>query len=150
MVEHAAGGMRCEGSDGGTAWVQDLDGLNLKETALRSKIAWLLNPQNALRIGEYFPDLRVVSERAIGDSWVYVVESSELDPAHYALSFDVETGLLVGIGYYWYLQEYLEVDGVLVPHRVHISRKGGSTTYIFDLVGHNLPLEETLFAAPAP
>jgi hypothetical protein len=101
-------------------------------------------------MGDYFPDLKVVSERAFDDRWVYVVESPELDPAHYALSFDVETGLLLGIGYYWYLRDYREVDGVKVPQRVMVSRKGGSTTFVFDMVAHNLPLEERLFAVPAP
>ena len=122
----------------------------MKSEPFRSKTAWLIDPQNALRIGEYFPDLKVTSIRAIDDKQVYVLESSELDPAHYALSFDIETGLLSGIGYYWYLQDYRDVDGVKFPYRVTMSRKGGSSTFMFDLVEHNLPLGETLFAAPTP
>ena len=150
LLEHKADGMRCEGSDGEVTWVQDAAGVILKDEPFRSKTAWLIDPQNALRIGEYFPDPRVVAERALDDRWVYIVESSELDPSHFALSFDVETGLLMGIGYYWYLQDYREVDGVWFPHRIMISRKGGATTFAFDLVAHNLPLEETLFTVPAP
>jgi hypothetical protein len=149
VVEHKIDGTRCEGSDGEVTWIQDGTGVSLKEESFRSKTAWLLDPRNALRIYEYFPNLNVVSERAFEDRWVYVLESPDLDPAHYALSFDTETGLLVGIGYYWYLQDYREVDGIRLPHRVHTSRKGGSTTFVFDLVDHNLPLEETLFTVPA-
>lgn len=148
IVEHKTDGTRCEGSEGEVTWVQDATGVTLKDEPFHSKTAWLVDPQNALRMGEYFPDLEVVSERAIDDRWVYVVESSKLDPTHYALSFDVETGLLVGIGYYWYLRDYREVDGVKFPHHVMMSRKGGSTTFVFDLVDHNLPLEETLFSVP--
>lgn len=148
MVEHQPEGTRCEGCDGEVTWVQDAGGVALKNEPFRSKTAWLIDPQNALRMNDYFPALKVTSERVIDDKWVYVLESSEPDPTHYALSFDVRTGLLSGIGYHWYLQDYREVDGVKFPHRVMQSRKGGSSTFIFDLVTHNLPLEETLFAAP--
>lgn len=92
----------------------------------------------------------VESERSLGGRWVFVLESPKLDPAHFALSFDVETGLLLGIGYYWYLEDYRKVDGVLLPHRIQMSRKGGSTTFVFDLVVHNLPLADELFTVPAP
>jgi hypothetical protein len=148
MVEHKAGGIRCEGCDGEVTWVQDATGVTLKDEPFWSKMAWLIDPQNALRIGEYFPGLEVASERALDDRWVFVVESPELDPAYYALAFDVETGILLGVGYYWHLQDYREVDGVRFPHRVIMSRKGGSSTFVFDLVAHNLPLEQTLFAIP--
>lgn len=150
MVERKMDGMRCEGSDGEATWVRDATGVTLKDEPFRSKTAWLIDPQNALRIGEYFPDLKVVSERRLGDRWVFVLESSKLDPTYSALSFDVETGLLLGIGYYWYLQDYREADGVLLPHRIHMSRKGGSTTFVFDLIVHNLPLADELFTVPAP
>jgi hypothetical protein len=148
MVEHKGAGMRCECWDGKTTWVQDATGIILKDEPFRSKIAWLIDPQNAVRMRDYFPDLEVVSEKPLDHGWVYVVESSQLDPVYYALLFDVETGLLVGIGYYWYLQDYREIDGIKVPHRVVMSRKGGSTTFVFDLVDHNLPLDDGLFTLP--
>jgi hypothetical protein len=148
MVEHKAEGTRCEGSAGEVTWIEDAAGVTLKDEPFRSKIAWLIDPQNALRLEEYFPDLEVTSEREIAGRWVYVLESSRLDPTHHAMYFDVETGLLVGIGYYWYLRDYREVDGVKLPHSVVMSRKGGSTTMVFDLIAHNLPLEQSLFAVP--
>lgn len=61
----------------------------------------------------------------------------------------VDTGLLVRIGYYWELKEYRKVDGVKLPFRVALSRKGGSSTYEFYLVKHNLPVEDVLFTAPS-
>ena len=60
----------------------------------------------------------------------------------------VETGLLRRIGYYWDLTDYREVDGVMVPFRIARSRKGGSTTLVFDRVAHNVPLEDNLFHMP--
>jgi hypothetical protein len=148
VVEHKPDGTRCEGSDGEVTWVQDAKGVTLKDEPFQSKVAWLFDPQGVARLTDYFPDLEITSEKVVDGRSVYVVESSELDPTHYALSFDAETGLLVGIGYYWSLQDYRVVDGVKIPHRVAMSRKGGSTTFIFDLVGHNLPLEESLFQVP--
>ena len=78
-----------------------------------------------------------------------MLEPPGLDSAHYALSFDCETGLLTGIGYYWSVLDYREVDGIKIPHRIEMSRKGGSSTFVFDLVKHNVPLEDVLFREPA-
>ncbi|MGD9140820.1 MAG: hypothetical protein PVJ42_04705 [bacterium] len=148
MVEHGADGIRCEGFDGRSTWVQDAGGIQVREEPIRSKIAWLLDPRGALRLEAYFPGLHVTARENIDGRALYVVEPDELDRAYYALYFDVETGLLVRIGYYWEIEDYREVDGVLVPFRVDMSRKGGSTTLVLDLVRHNLPLEPGLFALP--
>jgi hypothetical protein len=150
MVEHKAGGVRCEGSDGTVTWVQDADGITLKDEPFRLKTAWLFDPRNATSIERYFPGLGQVSEKTVDGRKVYVVRPGGLDPAHYELSFDAETGLLVGIGYYWSLEDYRQVDGVNIPHRVVMSRKGGSSTFIIDSIAHNLPLEDKLFEVPGP
>jgi hypothetical protein len=149
MVEHKGDGTRCEGFDRRTTWVQDAEGIRLKDEPFRSKTAWLFDPRGALRIEEYFPGLEVTSSKLIDDRMVYLLESPDLDPAHYALTFDSETGLLTGIGYYWSILDYRKVDGIKIPHRVEMSRKGGSSTFVLDLVKHNLPLEDVLFSEPA-
>jgi hypothetical protein len=148
IIEHNADGIRCEATDGEITWVQDAGGIKTGTEPMPSKMAWLLDPGSCLRMEDYFPDLQVTSRQVMDGVEVYVVEPAGLDRAHYALFFDASSGLLVRIGYFWELQEYREVDGVLFPFRVSISRKGGTTTYIFDLVKHNLPLKERLFAAP--
>jgi len=61
---------------------------------------------------------------------------SDRNPDHYALYLDVETGLLVRIGHYLTIGDYRDVDGVLVPHRIVNSRKGGSNTWVFERVRH--------------
>lgn len=148
IVEHGANGIRCEGFDGRSTWVQDVDGIQMREEPIRSKMAWLMDPQGALRLEAYFPGLYVTARETMDGGAVYIVEPEELDRAYYALYFDVETGLLVRVGYYWEIKDYREVDGVLVPFRVDMSRKGGSSTLIHDLVSHNLPLEPGIFALP--
>ena len=57
-------------------------------------------------------------------------------------------GRTLRIGYYWDLDEYREVNGVLFPHKIATSRKGGSSTYLFDEVVQNQPLPDSLFAMP--
>lgn len=99
------------------------------------KTNFLLDPQGPLRLEHYFPGLRPAGTRTVDGRLKYILES-DLDPAYYALQFDVETGLLTGIGYYWTLSDYRLVDGVLLPFRIHKSRKGGSTVWEIDTVEH--------------
>ena len=148
LVTYTDAGVERMGFDGEVGWFKDKCGVGEHEWAGRDKLAWLLNPQSALRIAEYFPDLTVTGREQLGRGATYVVESAVRRRAHYALHFDVESGLLVRIGYYWDLQDYREVDGIKFPFRISASRKGGSTTYEFHEVKHNVPVDDSLFAMP--
>jgi len=148
VVERKADGMRCEGFDGTAGWVQDAGGIRAEGQSLGLALTWLINPQNALRLSEYFPGLEVTAEDYVEGRAVYVLEPAGMDRVYYSLHFDTVTGLLLRIGYYVTLEDYRQVDGVTFPFRVACSRKGGSTTYAFDLVVHNLPLDDALFAVP--
>ena len=52
------------------------------------------------------------------------------------------------LGYNRELGDYREVDGVMVPFRVSLSRKGGSSTYVFDTIQHNVNVDASRFAMP--
>jgi hypothetical protein len=147
-VTYTDAGVERMGFDGEVGWLKDKCGVREHEWAGRDKLAWLLNPQSALRIEEYFPDLAVTGREQLGRGAAYVVETPERRRAHYALYFDLESGLLVRIGYYWELQDYREVDGGKFPFRISTSRKGGSTTYDFHEVKHNVPVDDSLFVMP--
>jgi hypothetical protein len=135
-----------EGFDGNIRWRLDNNGLVRRENQERSQMDYFLDPQNALRIQEYFPGMGLMGKVKLRGHTVYVVGNSRKSP-HYTLYFDVETGLLIQIGYYE-LHEYQDVDGVRFPFRLEYSRKGGSNTYVFDDVRHNIPIEEKRFAMP--
>jgi len=137
-----------EGCDGGIGWDDGPGGLRRDDERCRSKLAWLLDPRGPLRIREYFRDLAVSGRQQLGQRWVYTVVGDRTD-AHYSLHFDVQSGLLVRIGYYWELLDYQPVDGVLVPHRIVRSRKGGSTTWVLDTIRHNEAIDPSHLAAPA-
>ena len=148
MISNTPDGVERVGFDGKIGWRQNAEGIKRDEQPLRSTPAWLLDPQGALHITDYFPDLTITGKEQIAGRPVYLLESKDLEKAHYGLYFDVASGLLLRIGYYWDLQDYRTVDDVLIPHRVVTSRKGGSSTYYFDEVKHNVALNDSLFVMP--
>jgi caffeoyl-CoA O-methyltransferase len=135
-----------EGFDGNIRWRQDNNGLIRRENRERSLMDYFLDPQNALRIEEYFPEMELRGMMKLRDHEVYVVENSRTSP-HYTLYFDVESGILIQIGFYE-LHEYKEVDGIRFPFRLEYSRKGGSNTYVFEDVQHNIPIWDERFDMP--
>jgi hypothetical protein len=135
-----------EGWDGNTRWRLDNKGLIQKKNQERSQMDYFLDPQNALRILDYFPEMELMGEVTLRGKSVYVVENSRKSP-HYTLYFEVETGLLIQVGYYE-LREYKDVDGIKFPFRLEYSRKGGSNSYVFDEVKHNTPIDDLHFAIP--
>lgn len=148
FIEHASKRIHREGSDGKTTWKQDADSIMQVDHPKRTKFVWLLDPQNALRLRDYFPGMVLRGREELKGRAVWVVEPTERNTAHYGLYFDIETSLLIRIGYYWELQDYREVDGIKFPFRIANSRKGGSSTYVFEEVKHNLPVDDALFEPP--
>jgi hypothetical protein len=143
--EWSDGGIFAEGYDGKTGWAKDRCGVRVDERIGKWRLNWILNPQNALRIEEYYPDLVAEGTTEVQGMTVYSLASPAL---HRPFYFDIATGLLVGIGPNWEVHDYREVDGVLFPHRLMESRKGGSTTYEFSEVKHNEPVDDSIFVMP--
>jgi hypothetical protein len=137
-----------EAFDGKAGWVKDKCGVRADSNAGRGKLAFLLNPQGGLAIDSYFHGLIYAGESDIDGRSVFVLQPTSLSPEHYTLYFDKGTGLLVAIGYYWRIEDYREVDGVMFPHRISTSRKGGSTIYELNTVVHNADIPDSLFAMP--
>ncbi|NIR44900.1 MAG: hypothetical protein GWN99_11390 [Gemmatimonadetes bacterium] len=144
-VHRTESGTDRDACDGGACW-RVVDGELERDAHYDPRFAWFLDPQGALLMKEYFPAMRVTGSATLDGRRVYRVDIDD-DESH-ALYFDAETGLLLRLGYNRTLNDYREVDGVLVPFRLEISRKGGSSTYIFDSIEHNLPLQDSLFNPP--
>jgi len=143
--EWSDAGIFVEGYDGKTGWGKDRCGVRVDERIGKWRLNWLLNPQNALRIEEYYPDLEIKGTTRLREMVVYSLESPAL---HRPLFFDTTTGLLVGFGYNWEIHNYREVDGILFPHRAIESRKGGSTIFEFSEVRHNEAVDDSIFVMP--
>ena len=134
-----------DGYDGRTCWSAAGSEVEL-DAHYDRRFAWLVNPQNALRMRDYFPDMKLRGVTTLEGRSAYQVDID--DDVSHTLFFDTETGLLVRLGYNRELSDYLEVDGVLFPFRYAISRKGGSSAYVIDSVEHNIPIDDAEFAAP--
>ena len=124
-----------EGFSGGKMWEQKPGQEVEPGEHLKTKLAFLFNPQGPLMVEKYFPNLRLTGTWDYDGVEYYKVEN-DLKFEYYTLYFEVETGLLTRIGYHWKLEDFRERDGVLVPGVVYQGRKGGSTNLFFDEVTH--------------
>jgi len=139
-------GGRLEGFDGEIEWSHEAGEIRSAHRRTGRREIWLRDPQNALNFRRHFDKLELAGKEMREWRHVYVVRIDD-EPSH-DLTFDVETGLLNGMGYHHVLEDYREVDGVLMPFRVVYGRKGGSTTLFIDSVEHNVPVDESLFSPP--
>jgi hypothetical protein len=135
-----------DGYDGRTCWRRPVSGEVELDAHYDRRFAWLIDPRNALRMWDYFPDMKLQGVTTVEGRPAYQVAID--DDVSHTLHFDAETGLLVWLGYNRYLTDYREVDGVLFPFRLEYSRKGGSSTFVIDSVEHNVPIDDAKFAAP--
>jgi hypothetical protein len=146
LITFSDGLVEREGCDGQVVWSRTGDEpARTQDGSVRTKMSFLLDPRGPVRLEEYFPGMHVVGRETRYGHDVYVVHS-DLDSTHNALSFDVKSGLLVQIGWFWTLEDYQESDGAKVPTRVAESRKGGNTTWVFEEVTHNTPVALEVFA----
>ncbi len=152
LIHKGPGGTQRVGSDGATGWEQTLDGVKDSEKMRFARLGWFLNPQGPLYMRDYFPGMVLVAKEKQANRTVYVIEprGAGADKDRKTLRFDVETGMLVQIGYHWGLEDFREIDGVLFPYRIILGRKGGSSTYVFDEVSHNNDVDDALFEKPDP
>jgi caffeoyl-CoA O-methyltransferase len=137
-------GVEQNGFDGKVGWKVNPDRIERDDRMSRSWLGYLLNPQGALYIRDYFPGMTLLAEDTLRGRAVNVVNNR----AKNLLYFDVESGLLTQIGSSWELQDYREVDGVKFPFRVSTSRKGGESYFAFDRIEHNVPIDDERFAIP--
>lgn len=144
-VQRSARGTHKDGCDGAACWRWAAGETEL-DAHYDPRFAWSADPQNAIRMWDYFPDMKMRGAGTLAGRLMYLVDIDEHES--HTLYFDAETGLLVRLGYNREIDDYREVDGVLVPFRMAISRKGGSSTYIVETIEHNVPIEDSEFAAP--
>lgn len=144
VVWHTPRGARIEGFDGGELWKIESGSVRTSDNWWGPRDMWLVDPRFPLRLAELFPEMRLVGTEVVGTETLFLVDIDG-DESH-RLGFDVDTGLLTRLGYNRELRDYAEVDGVLMPMRVVESRKGGSSTFIFDSVRHNEEVPSHIFS----
>jgi hypothetical protein len=136
-----------EGFDGVSGWRVDSAGVvHADPDARYSKLGWYTNPQHVLRIAEYFPNPMLHDNCTVDGRPCYAVRNDR-PVAYYTLYIDTNDYLLRAIGWHHSIEDYREVDGVMLPHRIVCGRKGGSSTYVLETIEHNLPMGDEVFAA---
>jgi len=148
LILHTSKGFQQMGFDGEHGWLQNDDRILPDGRQERSRLAYLFNPQGAIHLQEYFPNLTLNGKDAIKGRAVYAVKPTAPGKTYELLYFDAANGLLIRIGNDLEIQEYREEDGVLHPVCIAISRQGGFATYIFDEITSNAPLETERLAIP--
>lgn len=96
----------------------------------RENMVWIFCPWYALNRGGIKNRFTVTGVEKVNGRKVYVVQQKGLSGDYHALYFDVKTSLLVRIGYYITILDYVEKDQVKYPTRIVQSRKGGSHTLL--------------------
>ncbi len=144
MKVEGEGSSYSEGFDGEQGWNLDTAGFRITDYPRRSKLAWVFNPRGAIQLEDYFKDLEFIATTELKGRKGHHI-SSDREVNHYSLWFDTETHLLTGIGYHWYLEDYREVHGVMVPHRIVQGRKGGAVTLVIDSLVFNQPVDPEVF-----
>ena len=124
-----------EGCDEAGCWIRKPGEEVRDQERTNAKLAYLLDPHGPLRPEKHFPGLRLTGTRVFEGVTYWMVEN-DLKYEHYTLYFEVESGLLSRVGFHWWLEDWREVDGVLVPGTIVRGRKGGSTNLYFDEVVH--------------
>jgi len=134
-----------EGFNGPNGWRIDPRGKSLGAQGLhRTKSAFLAHPGNALRMKTFFPGLHVAREGNVRGRSSVICECD----LNFPLVFDKETGLLVQLGHHRILENYRNVDGIMMPFVIKISRKGGMSTLKVDGITLNDALDASQFAPP--
>jgi len=132
------------GFDGRVGWKVSPDRIERDDRMGRSWLGFVLNPRGPLHIQKYFPGMTLEAKTMIAGRPVYQVKNTSAN----ILYFDAQTGLLSRIGSFYELEDYRPTDGVLVPHRIVISRKGGRSVFAFETIEHNVPVDDGLFGMP--
>jgi hypothetical protein len=117
--------------------------------------------QFPLHIQQIFPQLRLEYPEKIADRDVYLLLAIREGQPPVKLYFDKQSGLLVRMIRYAETPlgrnptqidyaDYREVDGVQIPFRVTTSQPGNTSTFQFDEVHQNVPIDPANFAKPKP
>jgi predicted O-methyltransferase YrrM len=148
LVLKTAGGIQQMGFDGHHGWLQNADRVLLDERQARSRLAYLFDPQGPLHLKDYFiPETLEGPEDRDGRT-EFTVKAGSAGGNEDTLVFDAETGLLLRIGESITIKDYRKEGGVLHPVHIEVARRGGTSTYRFDTVEINSPIEDPRFAIP--
>lgn len=155
-----------EGYDGTVGWMKDERGVKLKndwqiEFGRRNYILTSMTEVNQFK--ELYPTAQLKGREKVGSREAFVIEAQPVGAKPETLYFDTQTGLLIrwdvlyqssgsqkGVGtpIQLYVEEYADVNGMMIP--VTIRQVGSGmvlTTRFFD-TQYNIPIDDAKFQKP--
>ena len=156
IVRNIPGGTTAEGFDGLKGWSRDPRGqreLTGRELAATKHDA---DSFRYLKIGETYPQMRVLAKERIGDREAYVVGATSREGDRDKLYFDIESGLLIrkyvafktafgSIPEVTDFDDYREVGGVKLPFTITWSRPPFGVARRFAEIKINEIVDESRF-----
>ena len=86
------------GCDGTTAWLQNTKGVDSMDAAMRLDLDMLLDVQAPLKLGQFFPEMRLKGVEKIDGREMVLILAKSRDGREEELAFDRESGLLMKAG----------------------------------------------------
>jgi caffeoyl-CoA O-methyltransferase len=148
LALRTAGGVQQMGFDGHHGWLQNADRVLIDDRQANSRLAYLFDPQGPLHLEDYFIPRALEGPVDRDGRTEYAVKAMNAGGGEEALVFDADTDLLLRIGESLTIESYRKEGGVLHPVHIELARRGGTSTYRFDTVEVNAPIEDSRFAIP--
>ena len=137
-----------EGFDGKNGWKLDGAGLRYDSRLEKSLFGAWIRPDGPLALKEWSTGMVMNRMERQGDRHVVILLRKGAADRSKTLTFDMDTGWLIGIDTHVFLKDYRQIDGIWLPYRFEISRKGGYTAYIFEEVEHDMEIDPARVRLP--
>ena len=151
-----------QGFDGKVGWKSDsqnglrlLQGAELEDARLEAVF------DTDVRLKEIYPDMKVLGLSNIEGRDAYAVLTHEPGNKAVTFYFDVKTGLRIGEDSespdangkvektHYLFEDYRTSDGIQIPFKIRITSPSVSLNINVQEVRHNVPIDDSLFAAPS-
>jgi len=161
VIEFPRIGTLKKGFDGDNRWVQTPAGTFTDESP--TQMAELEQDAEVYRAGKIrslYQTMTVEGKARLSGRDVYILEGKPAKGPAEKLFFDTDSGLLMrwdmvrrnpqrgNVFVKVHLDDYREVDGVKVPFKVRFAFESFELTLNVDVLEHNVPVDDALFAKP--
>lgn len=161
VIEFPRIGTLKKGFDGDNRWVQTPAGTFTDESP--TQMAELEQDAEVYRAGKIrslYQTMTLEGKARLSGRDVYILEGKPAKGPAEKLFFDTDSGLLMrwdmvrrnpqrgNIFVKVHLDDYREVDGVKVPFKVRFAFESFELTLNVDVLEHNVPVDDALFAKP--
>jgi hypothetical protein len=157
IIDSPVSGHSENGYDGTVAWSKNSEGVREMTGPPVEMVVRELHLHRPLVLSTQYVLLDAPKRDTVGGVAVYVISATTPDSTRETLYFDRSSGLLAGwdvsvgsIVLQTRLEDYRNVDGILLPFRIRRARPDFTWSEEFSQIRHNVPVESARFSKPAP